>query len=75
MKKFETLGKVLSKREQKMIRGGDDACEDGVCCVCSLGGMSSCWYTCSNCDNVCGRVYGPGNGAQAVTCYAGCHMN
>ena len=75
MKKFESLGRSLSKGEQRKIRGGEEESLDGVCCVCSYNGMSSCWYTSSTCDDVCGRVYGPNNEARAVTCYTGCHMN
>ena len=56
MKKFESLGKKLSKTEQKSIQGGDF--DNGQCIGCSQYGTSyySCWYTNRGCA-VCADVY------------------
>jgi hypothetical protein len=46
MKKLETLGKVLSKEEQKKIKGGpvdpDNPCKTGACTDDSQCGHADC---------------------------------
>jgi hypothetical protein len=77
MKKFENLGKKLSRDEQKKIRGADMPPEGGQCYDCYGGpGMSSCWYSTSTCQDVCSRVY-PNypNPCLGPSGCGGCHMN
>lgn len=75
MKKFEKLGKKLSKEEQKNIMGG---VEDGGagCYGCWAPNMYSCWYSSSgNCTELCLRVYPDiGQCVGPVGCM-GCTMN
>jgi hypothetical protein len=60
MKKLQTLGKVLSRHEQKKILGGDDysSAPGDYCNVyCGSGSNITCKGTCSNCVDA-------GNGAN-----------
>ncbi len=75
MKKFEHLGKSLSKMEQKKIMGGAEPA--GQCFACYGGpGLASCWYSNGSCENVCGRVYpNASNPCVGPSECGGCHMN
>lgn len=57
MKKFENLGRSLSKKEQKSIKGGDETAQCTVDCTCSSTciGRTSCdagTTSCSATNNV-----------------------
>lgn len=58
MKKFESLGRSLSKGEQKNEKGSDYEGGGGQCIGCSQYGTSyySCWHTSQGCA-VCAAVY------------------
>lgn len=76
MKKFESLGRSLSKGEQKNIMGGPNE-EGGQCCGCDGGpGLYSCWYTSGSCAAVCAAVYPNHQNSNmgSVGCM-GCTMN
>ena len=72
MKKLQSLGRSLSKEEQKKIVGG------GACYfVYSTQGYSSCWYITGSEIDLCERVYGANcqNVSHAVNCQSnGCIM-
>jgi hypothetical protein len=42
MKKFELLGKVLSRQQQKKILGGDLRCDRPQQCVCNNQSFTCC---------------------------------
>ena len=79
MKKLQTLGKSLSKIEQKKIVGGFIDPGGGACYYAySDQGYSSCWYVTGSEVDMCERVY-PGHCSHvsnAVDCSANnCTMN
>ena len=79
MKKLEGLGKVLSKNDQRKIKGGveDEVGGEGGCirCTCLDNGYSSCWYT-NDPWGLCPRVYPNCSFGiiESVPC-TGCTMN
>lgn len=59
MKELKSLGKMLSKKEQKIILGGLAPGGGGACYfVGSDQGYSSCWYITGDKQELCHRVYG-----------------
>ena len=52
MKKFENLGKSLSKEEQKNVKGAVDGAGLGYSCECK-NGKSAGMASCDNCDCWC----------------------
>ena len=63
MKKFQNLGRSLSKDEQKRIMGGDEKVLDGFSCECA-NGKSAGMVSCDTCEHWCST-----NGHGAVkTC-------
>ena len=77
MKKVQSLGRSLSKMEQKKINGGklDPGPGGGTCIRCySYEGYSSCWYTNSGGYELCSRVYAHPSYWETVPC-DGCTMN
>ena len=74
MKKFENLGRKLSKKEQRDIKGG---LEDGGQCIgCYQYGTQyySCWYSNRGCD-VCSAVYGENSQCLGPVGCMGCVLN
>lgn len=55
--KFKNLGRILSKQEQKEIKGGLDGGGGGCYIVSSDQGYQSCWYTSGDPIDLCNRVY------------------
>lgn len=79
MKKLQSLGKSLTKQQQKNIVGGlvdpGDGGGGGTCIRCySYEGYTSCWYTNSGGYELCSRVYAHPSYYETVPC-AGCTMN
>lgn len=79
MNKFKSLGKVLSKTEQKRIIGGFEPPAGSCYTVYSTQGYSGCWYITGNPVDLCHRVYGDNCSATSdgpVDCQANnCVMN
>ncbi len=75
MKKFENLGRKLSKEEQKNIMGGKEEL-NGACYGCYQYGTHyySCWYSNRGCE-VCTAVYGSNSQCTGIVGCGGCHMN
>lgn len=76
MKKMQILGRSLSKGEQKKIMGGVEKRDgEGQCYACYWQGMSSCWYSNSSCEDLCGRVYGHSSACVGPSECGGCVMS
>jgi len=80
MKKYDRLGRRLSKTEQKKISGGfidpGDGGGGGQCIGCYQYGTQyySCWYSTRGCD-VCTAVYGSNSQCLGPVGCGGCVMN
>jgi len=57
MKNLMNLGKILNKKEQKLINGGKEINKPQCHCTFSNGGtMSITVSDCSDCSNVCSHA-------------------
>ncbi len=57
MKKFENLGRKLSKEEQKYFRGGTEEESHCIGLFCEDNGYESCWHSTRTVAILCDEVY------------------